>query len=60
MVNLSYSHNSGTSVVFSLRFSHPESLAVGDSFFAMPWMATVGGRIIVGFCLSHIQDSFTA
>ena len=40
------SHNSGTSVVFSLRFSHPESLAVGDSFFAMPWMATVGGRCL--------------
>ena len=27
---------------------HAEGLTEGDGFFAMPWMATVGGEILMG------------
>ena len=35
--------------------SHPESLAVWDSFFTMSWVAAVGGKVLVGVSRFHIQ-----
>ena len=35
--------------------SHPESLAVGDSFFTVSRMAAVGGKVLVGVGQFHIQ-----
>ena len=32
-----------------------ESLAVGDCFFAVSWMATVGGKILVCICWFYTQ-----
>ena len=35
--------------------SHPESLAVGDSFFTVSWVAAVGGKVLVGVGRFHLQ-----
>ena len=35
--------------------SHLESLAVGDSFFTVSWVAAVGGKVLVGVGRFHIQ-----
>ena len=35
--------------------SHPESLAVRDSFFAMSWMAAVDSKVLAGVSWFHIQ-----
>ena len=35
--------------------SHLESLAVGDSFFTVSWVAAVGGKVLVGVGWFHIQ-----
>ena len=35
--------------------SHLESLAVGDSFFTVSWVAAVGGKVLVGVGRFYIQ-----
>ena len=35
--------------------SHLESLAVGDSFFTVSWVAAVGSKVLVGVGRFHIQ-----
>ena len=35
--------------------SHLESLAVGDSFFTVSWVAAVGGKVLMGVGRFHIQ-----
>ena len=37
--------------------SHPESLAVGDSFFTVSWVAAVGGKVLAGVGRFHIRES---
>ena len=35
--------------------SHAVSLAVGDSFFTVSWVAAVGSKVLVGVSWFHIQ-----